>query len=506
MKKPVMLCILDGWGLRDNGDDNAIETGDTPNWHRLISRYPWSRLEASGEAVGLPEGQMGNSEVGHLNIGSGRVVYQDLTRINKSVRDGDFFENPVFAEAMDRAAREDRKLHLMGLLSDGGVHSHIDQVIALVKMAKERGVKRLYVHALLDGRDVPPSSAGTYVETLEKAMEKTGLGEIATIAGRYYTMDRDKRWDRVEKGYDAMVRAQGQTAPGALEAVSQAYGRGETDEFVLPTVIRPEGRIEDGDSLIFFNFRADRAREITRAFTQKDFAEFPVEPIRIHYVCLTEYDATFDAPIAFPPESLDHTLGEVLSEAGLSQLRIAETEKYAHVTFFFNGGVEEAVPGEDRILIASPKVATYDLQPEMSAYEVKDRVLEVLDQDLYDVIILNFANPDMVGHTGVLEAARKAVAAVDDCLQQVLDRVLEKDGTVFVTADHGNCEQMVDPETGNPHTAHTSNLVPFVVVSRDAQDLTVADGSLQDIAPTILWRLGLEKPQAMTGSSLVTRG
>lgn len=502
-KQPVMLCILDGWGLRDDRDGNAIEQGCTPNWHRLVNTFPWSRLEASGEAVGLPEGQMGNSEVGHLNIGAGRIVYQDLTRIDKSIRDGDFFENPVLREAMQRAARNDRKLHLMGLVSDGGVHSHLNQLKAMVDMAKRYGVRRLYVHGLLDGRDVPPRSALTYIGSLEEYMEAAGLGRIATISGRYYTMDRDKRWDRVQKGYDAMVRGVGQQAATAAQAVQAAYDREENDEFVLPTVVDAAGLVEDGDSLVFFNFRADRAREITRAFIQEDFDHFALEPIRVHYVCLTEYDATFDAPVAFPPEELTNTLGQVLAREGRRQLRIAETEKYAHVTFFFNGGVEQANPGEDRELIPSPKVRTYDLQPEMSARQVTDRVVEFLDEDVYDVIILNFANPDMVGHTGVMEAAREAVATVDGCLQQVLDKMLEKGGTVFVTADHGNAEQMVNPETGNPHTAHTNNLVPFMLVSEDAGSWTLEDGSLRDIAPTMLEVLNIRQPGEMTGRSLL---
>lgn len=519
MKKgPVMLCILDGWGLRDEEDHNALALAKTPVWDKMLATSPVSSLQASGLAVGLPEGQMGNSEVGHLNIGSGRIVYQDLTRINKSIQEGDFFENPVLIEAMDQAKAAGKKVHLMGLLSDGGVHSHIDQIKAMVKLAKNRGVTELYVHALLDGRDVPPRSALGYVADLEETMDGLGLGQLATVAGRYYTMDRDKRWDRVEKGYRAMVLGEGLSAPSASQAIEEAYLRGENDEFILPTVIQssdqgadankeggpgPRARIEDGDSLIFCNFRADRAREISRAFVQADFEGFKRPDLSVHYVCLTQYEEVLKAPIAYPAISLDETLGQVLAQAGLKQLRIAETEKYAHVTFFFNGGVDEPNVGETRILVPSPSVATYDLQPEMSALEVTDRLVEAVEADLYDVIILNYANPDMVGHTGILPAAIKAVETVDACLGRVLAAISAKEGSLFVTADHGNCEVMLNPETKKPHTAHTSNLVPFVLATAKKKEASLADGSLRDIAPTLLDVLGISQPEEMTGTSLV---
>lgn len=505
-KKPVMLCILDGWGLREEKKYNAILLAETPYWDSLTETAPMSRLDASGLAVGLPEGQMGNSEVGHLNIGAGRKVYQDLTRINKSIQDGDFFENPVLVEGMERAVREGKSVHLLGLLSDGGVHSHIEQIIAMIRLAKQKGVTKLYMHALLDGRDVPPTSAGVYVEQLEVAMKEIGLGEIATVSGRYYTMDRDKRWDRVEKGYNAMVKGEGLKAATAMEAVENAYNRGENDEFVLPTVIgaeEPVGMVQDGDTLIFCNFRADRAREITRAFIEEGFSDFAKNPLTVEYICLTEYEAALDVKIAFPPEDLTHTLGEVLAATGKKQLRIAETEKYAHVTFFFNGGKEEPNEGEDRILIPSPMVATYDLQPEMSAFEVTEKVVKAIDKDIYDVIILNFANPDMVGHTGVLEAAITAAETIDACLKNVVESVKAKDGIIFVTADHGNCETMLNMETGKPHTAHTTNLVPFLMVSSDMDDYSLSDGCLEDIAPTMLSVLDIEKPGAMTGKNLL---
>ncbi len=504
-KKPVMLCILDGWGLREEKKYNAILLAETPYWDILQEMAPMSRLDASGMSVGLPEGQMGNSEVGHLNIGAGRKVYQDLTRINKSIQDGDFFENPVLVEGMENAVKADKSIHLLGLLSDGGVHSHVEQIIAMVRLAKQKGVKRLYMHALLDGRDVPPTSAKIYVEQLESAMKEIGLGEIATVSGRYYTMDRDKRWDRVEKGYNAMAKGEGLKAASAMDAVEEAYNRGENDEFVLPTVIgteEPVGVVQDGDTIIFCNFRADRAREITRAFIQDGFKDFAKDPLHVEYICLTEYEAALDVKVAFPPDDLTHTLGEVLAEQGKRQLRIAETEKYAHVTFFFNGGKEEPNQGEDRILIPSPMVATYDLQPEMSAFEVTEKVVMAIEKDIYDVIILNFANPDMVGHTGILDAAIVAAETIDACLKNVVEAVEAKDGVIFVTADHGNCETMRNEKTGKPHTAHTTNLVPFLMVSSDMQDYTLSDGCLEDIAPTMLQVLGIEQPAAMTGKSL----
>jgi 2,3-bisphosphoglycerate-independent phosphoglycerate mutase len=504
-KKPVMLCILDGWGLREEKKDNAILLAETPYWDLLQERAPMSSLNASGLSVGLPEGQMGNSEVGHLNIGAGRKVYQNLTRINKSIKDGDFFENTVLVEGMERPAKAEKSVHLLGLLSDGGVHSHIDQIIAMVRLAKQKCVKKLYLHALLDGRDVAPTSALIYIEQMEKAMKEMGVGEIATVSGRYYTMDRDKRWDRVEKGYNAMAKGEGLKAASAMAAVEEAYKREENDEFVLPTVIgmdKPVGLVQDGDTLIFCNFRADRAREITRAFIEDGFKDFDKEPLNVEYICLTEYEAALDVKIAFPPEDLTQTLGEVLAEQGKKQLRIAETEKYAHVTFFFNGGKEEPNQGEERILIPSPMVATYDLQPEMSAFEVTTKVVNAIEEDIYDVIILNFANPDMVGHTGVLEAAITAAEIIDACLMNVVEAVKAQDGAIFITADHGNCETMRNEETGKPHTAHTTNLVPFLMVSGDMQDYTLADGCLEDIAPTMLEVLDIEQPAVMTGKSL----
>jgi len=504
-----MLCILDGWGLREEKKYNAILIGDTPYWDALTESVPMTRLVASGLAVGLPEGQMGNSEVGHLNIGAGRKVYQDLTRINKSIADGDFFENPVLVQGMDEAKENGKSIHLLGLLSDGGVHSHILQIIAMIELAKKRGVQSLFVHALLDGRDVPPTSAIRYIEQLEAAMQELGLGKIATVSGRYYTMDRDKHWDRVEKGYQAMTQGLGHRAPTAVQAVQDAYERAENDEFVSPTVIeeqgKPVGTVMEGDSIIFCNFRADRAREITRAFVQEDFHGFAKPSLHVRYICLTEYDETIDAPIAFPAQELRNTLGEVLAKAGLRQLRIAETEKYAHVTFFFNGGKEDANSGEDRVLIPSPSVSTYDLQPEMSAYEVTEKVIDAIDKETYDVIILNFANPDMVGHTGVLEAAVAAIETIDACLKNVVEAVKAHDGIVFLTADHGNCETMVNAETGKPHTAHTTNEVPFLVITKEPWDIELREGCLEDIAPTMLEVLEIAQPDDMTGKSLIKK-
>lgn len=505
-----MLCILDGWGLGKSSRHNAVLRGYTPVWDRLRRDWPQTELVASGLAVGLPEGQMGNSEVGHLNIGSGRVVYQDLTRINKSIEDGDFFDNEVLNAGMERARQEGASLHLLGLISDGGVHSHLDQILAMVRLARQTGVRRLFVHALLDGRDVPPSSALGYLAILEEGLDEIGLGKVATVSGRYYTMDRDRHWDRVEKGYRAMVHGEGHPAFSATQAVQAAYQRGETDEFVVPTVIhqgdQPVGRIRDGDTLIFCNFRADRAREITRVFVEPDFAEFPTAPVRVDYIGLTEYEASLGARVAFPPMALRDTLGEILSRRGLRQLRIAETEKYAHVTFFFNGGEDRPSEGEDRLLIPSPPVATYDLQPEMSAREVTDRVEEAIGYGSYDVIILNYANPDMVGHTGDLAAAIRAVETVDGCLGRVVEAVRRAGGTLLVTADHGNCEKMVDEETGKPHTAHTSNPVPFLLVGERAAGLRLrTGGSLQDIAPTLLELMGIEQSPEMTGRSLIEK-
>lgn len=495
--------ILDGYGIRENKEGNAIAFAKTPNLDKLFSSYPHSVLDASGESAGLPEGQMGNSEVGHLNIGAGRIVYQDLTRISKSIRDGDFLRNKVLLDAVKNVKNNNSSLHLVGLLSDGGVHSHISHLYALLELARKQGIKKIYVHAFLDGRDVPPKSALVYIKDAQKKMKELG-GEFATISGRYYAMDRDKRWDRVEKAYEAMTSGRCITAETAALAVENAYARGETDEFVNPTVIVKKGKpvalVSDNDSVIFFNFRSDRAREITRAFINQDFLDFKRNSYpRTHFMCLTQYDETFNVPIAFPPESLKNILADVLSMHHLKQLRIAETEKYAHVTFFFNGGRETPVEGEDRLLIPSPKVATYDLQPEMSAYPVTDEVVKALSSGKYDVIILNYANPDMVGHTGVFDAAVKAVEAVDECIGRVFDAVSAANGLLIITADHGNAEQMMD-ETGGIHTAHTSNSVPFLFCENGFK---LKGGILADISPTILDVLGIEKPQEMTGQSLI---
>ncbi len=502
IKKPVLLMILDGCGLRENTEGNAIAAAKKPNLDKLFSSYPHSKLIASGMSVGLPEGQMGNSEVGHLNIGAGRIVYQDLTRITKSICDGDFFRNKVLLEAMNNAKKKSSSLHLMGLLSDGGVHSHISHLFALLELARKQGVKKVYVHAFLDGRDVPPNSALKYIEDAEKKMKELG-GKFATISGRYYAMDRDKRWERVKKVHDAMT-GEGNKAENTLSAVENAYSRGETDEFVTPTVItkngKPIAQIKDNDSIIFFNFRSDRAREITRAFIDPQFNDFKRNSYpRTHFVCITQYNETFHTPVAFPPESLKNILADVLSKKHLKQLRIAETEKYAHVTFFFNGGKEPPVDGEERILIPSPKVATYDLQPEMSAYLVTDEVVKAISSKKYDVIILNYANLDMVGHTGIFDAAVKAVEAVDACIGRVFSAISEVGGLLIITADHGNAEQMVD-EDGEPHTAHTSYPVPLIFCDKGVK---LRNGILADIAPTLLDVMGIEKPDEMTGKSLI---
>ena len=471
-KKPVMLMILDGFGIAPKSEGNAVSLAKKPNFDRLLEKYPHSELQASGLFVGLPDGQMGNSEVGHLNIGAGRIVYQELTRITKSIADGDFFTNESLVKAMENAKKTDGALHLMGLLSDGGVHSHIDHLKGLLEFAKKAGVQNVYVHAFMDGRDVPPSSGKEFIEKTEAMMAEVGVGKIATVSGRYYAMDRDNRWERVELAYNAMVLGQGETANSATEAIEKSYHDDKTDEFVLPTVIEKDGnpvaKIKNGDSVIFFNFRPDRAREITRAINDKVFDGFKREALDLTFVTMTQYDKTLEGvEVAFKPQTLTNTLGEYVSDKGLNQLRIAETEKYAHVTFFFNGGVEKENENEERALIPSPKVATYDLKPEMSAYEVTEELIKRLDSDKYDMVILNFANPDMVGHTGVVDAAIKAIEAVDECLGKVVDKVLEKDGTVFITADHGNAETMIDFSTGNPFTAHTTQPVPFLWVSNN---------------------------------------
>ena len=506
-KKPVMLMILDGFGISDKEDGNAIRAAHKPNYDRLFEKYPHTQLGASGLDVGLPRGQMGNSEVGHLNIGAGRIIYQELTRITKAIEDGDFFDNEALNIAVDNAIKNNTDLHLLGLLSDGGVHSHIDHVKAIFKLAKEKGLSRVYLHPFMDGRDTPPSSGKDFILNIESYLKELGIGKIATVSGRYYAMDRDNRWERVKLAYDALVNAKGETAASAVEAMDRSYADNKTDEFVLPTVIvengQPVANIKDGDSVIFFNFRPDRAREITRAINDRTFSGFERETLKLTYVCLTQYDKTIEnVVIAYKPQSYSNTLGEYVSKLGKKQLRIAETEKYAHVTFFFNGGVEAPNAGEDRALIASPKVATYDLQPEMSANEVTEEVLKRLDTDEYDMVILNFANPDMVGHTGVFEAAKAAIEAVDTCLGKVVDKVIEKDGAVFITADHGNAEQMIDYSTGAPMTAHTTGPVPFLYVANNAKEMREG-GVLADIAPTMLQAMELEVPAEMTGKTLV---
>lgn len=508
MKKTYGLIILDGFGVNPDSFGNAIIAAGTPYIRSLLSRYPHTTIGASGLDVGLPDGQMGNSEVGHLNMGAGRVVYQELTRISKSVKDGGFFENKEFAAAIDNAERNGGKLHLFGLLSDGGVHSHIEHLFALLKLAKKRGLDKVFVHCFLDGRDVPPTSGAGYIRLLEDFMKSEGVGRIATVEGRYYAMDRDNRWERVKKAYDAITLGKGEYCEDAEAAVIKSYGDGVTDEFVVPKVIiedgKPVGRAEKGDSVIFFNFRPDRARELSRAFIMPDFSEFERGSgfLGVKYVGMTRYDATF-APYlstAFGPEDLTDTLGEVLAKNGLTQLRIAETEKYAHVTFFFNGGKEEPDIGEDRALIPSPKVPTYDLQPEMSAYEVAERAVKEIESGKYDVVILNFANCDMVGHTGVFDAAVKAVKTVDICLKKVLTAILNRGGEAIVTADHGNADKMYDEE-GKPFTAHTTNPVPFILAREGKRELRKG-GNLADVAPTLLKMMGIEKPAAMTGTPL----
>ena len=507
-KRPVMLMILDGFGASDKLEGNAISGAYKPNYDRLWNNYPHTFVNASGLDVGLPKGQMGNSEVGHLNIGAGKIIYQELTRITKDIEEGTFFNNEALNFAMDEALRKNSSLHLLGLLSDGGVHSHIIHLKALLKMAKDKGLVKVYLHAFLDGRDVPPKSGKSFIIDIENYMEEIQCGKVATVAGRYYAMDRDKRWERVNLAYNAMVPGKGEFSTDAALAVEESYSIDKTDEFVLPIVIvendEPITTIKDNDSVIFFNFRPDRAREITRAINDRVFDAFPRETLNLTYVCLTQYDKTIEnVYIAYKPESYNNTLGEYLAKCGKKQLRIAETEKYAHVTFFFNGGVEIPNENEDRALIPSPKVPTYDLKPEMSCFEVTEEVLKRVDSDEYDVIILNFANPDMVGHTGVYEAAKKAIEAVDLCVGKISDLVLSKGGTIFLTADHGNAEEMIDFSSGEPMTAHTSNVVPFIYITSDEIPKNLRDGGrLCDIAPTILEELSLPIPNEMTGKPL----
>ena len=504
MKTPTTLIIMDGFGVEDPSAGNAVVNASTPNLDRIFSQCPGSKLSASGLDVGLPDGQMGNSEVGHTNIGAGRVVFQDLPHISRDIETGSFFENPAYLEAMENCREWDSALHLMGLLSDGGVHSHITHLYALLKMAQDQGLKKVYIHCFLDGRDVPPSSGKSYVEQLQAKIQQMGIGQIATVMGRYYAMDRDKRWDRLQKAYDAIVCAQAPFASDAAKAVQASYDAGVTDEFMVPVVCAQDVQVRDNDSIIFFNFRPDRAREITRTLVDEDFNEVERKTgfVPVDFVCTTEYDATMpNVSVAYPRQKLTNIFGEYISNLGLTQLRIAETEKYAHVTFFFNGGVEQVFPGEDRCLINSPKVATYDLQPEMSAYEVTEEAVKRILSGNYDVIILNFANCDMVGHTGVYEAACKAVSTVDECVGKVVDATSKMGGVSLITADHGNAERMVDTD-GSPFTAHTTNLVPFYIVGAN---VTLRDGRLCDIAPTMLDLMGLEKPAEMDGQTLIAQ-
>ena len=511
-KKPTVLMILDGYGLNDKEKANAVYEAKTPVMDQLMKEYPFVKGNASGMAVGLPDGQMGNSEVGHLNMGAGRIVYQELTRITKEIQDGDFFKNEALLKAVENCKKNNSDLHLFGLLSDGGVHSHNTHMYGILELAKREGIKNVYLHAFLDGRDTAPTSGKGFVEDALKEMEKIGVGEIATVSGRYYAMDRDNRWDRVEKAYKALVEGEGLTAECALCAVQNSYDKGENDEFVVPTVVVKDGKpvatVKDKDSVIFFNFRPDRARELTRAFCADDFDGFDRVGGRkdVTFVVFTEYDVTIPNKIvAFNKVEITNTFGEFLAANGKTQLRTAETEKYAHVTFFFNGGVEEPNKGEERLLVKSPAVATYDLQPEMSAYQVADGLVDAIKSDKYDVIIVNFANPDMVGHTGIEAAAIKAIETVDECVGKAVDAIKEVDGQLFICADHGNAEQLVDYETGAPFTAHTTNPVPFILVNYDEAYTLREGGCLADIAPTLIEMMGMEQPKEMTGKSLLIK-
>lgn len=519
--RPNCIIIMDGYGYSEQVKGNAIVSADSVNVNALIKEYPSTYIGASGMDVGLPDGQMGNSEVGHLNIGAGRVIYQDLTKITKEIMDGGFFTNPALLKAVDNAVKNDKKLHLYGLLSTGGVHSHITHVFALLQLAKEKGVKETYVHCFLDGRDTAPTSGKDFVKELQDKIDELGYGKIASLSGRYYAMDRDNNWDRTKKAYDMLTLGNGEVATDAVSAVEDSYAKGVTDEFMLPTNVIESGKaiglIEKGDSIIFFNFRPDRARQISRAFSQKEFTPYFDEAkgknmyferatgfLEPTYVGFAVYDSSFiDVDVAFPPEEITNTLPQYLSKLGLTQLHIAETEKYAHVTFFFNAKLEAEVEGETRIVIPSPKVATYDLKPEMSAYEVTDRVLKELDTNKYDVMILNFANCDMVGHTGIFDAAVRAVKAVDECVKKVVDKILSMGGTAILTADHGNADKMIEDD-GKPFTAHTTNKVPLVVIGEQFKGKELySDGKLCDIAPTLLDMMGIEKPVEMTGKSLI---
>ena len=510
MKKPTVLLILDGYGERKEKEGNAIALAKTPVMDRLKKEFPYVEGQASGLFVGLPDGQMGNSEVGHMNMGAGRIVYQELTRITKSIQDGDFFENKALKAAVEHCKKEDSALHFMGLVSSGGVHSHIEHIYGLLELAKRAGLKKVYLHAFLDGRDTPPDSGKSFLLAVEKKMQELGVGEIATISGRYYAMDRDKNYDRVEKAYRAMVDGTGEKASSVEEAIDASYAKKVYDEFVLPTVIEKDGAVHtvsDGDAMIFFNFRPDRAREICHAFCDDDFSFFERGARKnIFFVCFTDYDPTIpNKHVAFEKEEIHNTLGEVVSNLGKNQLRIAETEKYAHVTFFFNGGKEEPYENEDRILVPSPKeVPTYDLKPEMSCYTVTEKLTEAIHSGKYDLVVANFANPDMVGHTGVLPAAIKAIEVVDECMGKVVDAVESMHGNLFILADHGNADIMIDEKTGEPYTAHTTNPVPFILVSEEKHQLREG-GCLADVAPTLLELMGIPQPKEMTGKSLLEK-
>ena len=508
-KKLMMLMILDGYGINENEKGNAVKLANTPNIDKLMKTCPTTRIYTSGLKVGLPEGQMGNSEVGHTNIGAGRIVYQDLTKITKSIEDGDFFSNEVLTKAIENCKKYNSNLHVMGLLSDGGVHSHERHLYAILELAKRNDFDNVYVHCFMDGRDTAPTSGEGYVAKLEEKMKEKGVGKIASLSGRFYAMDRDKRWQRVQKAYDAMVNGKGEKATSAIQAVEASYQKEVFDEFIEPTVIynqdAPVATIGKHDSVICFNFRPDRAREITRTLVDKDFNEFETKKdLDLYYVCMTPYDETLEnVEIAFKKEALENTFGEYISKHGLKQLRIAETEKYAHVTFFFNGGEEKQYEGEDRILVPSPKVETYDMKPEMSAYEVTDKVVDAINSKKYDSIILNYANPDMVGHTGNLEAAIKAIETIDKCVQRVVEAVNAQNGMLLITADHGNSEQMIDYKTGEPYTAHTTNPVPLILVGKD--NIKLKEGKLADLAPTMLELMGMEIPKEMTGESIIQK-
>ncbi len=511
-KKPTVLLILDGYGLNDKVEGNAIAMAKTPVMDRLMKEYPFVKGNASGMAVGLPEGQMGNSEVGHLNMGAGRIVYQELTRITKAIEDGDFFTNEAFVKAVANCKENGSDLHLLGLLSDGGVHSHIEHLYGLLELAKREGVTNVYVHAFLDGRDTAPASGKGFLEQLQAKMDEIGVGKIATISGRYYAMDRDNRWERVEKAYNAIVFGEGKKVTNAMEAITASYAEEVFDEFVLPTVVEENGTavatVKENDSVIFFNFRPDRARELTRAFCDDAFTGFERKQgyFKTNYVTFTEYDPTIpNHVVAFHKVEIKNTFGEFLAKNGKTQLRLAETEKYAHVTFFFNGGVEEPNEGEERQLVKSPAVATYDLQPEMSALAVDDHLVDAIKGQKYDVIICNFANPDMVGHTGVQDAAIKAIETVDECIGKAVEALLEVDGQMFICADHGNAEQLIDEVTGAPFTAHTTNPVPFILVNADKAYTLRENGCLADIAPTLIELMGMEQPEDMTGKSLLVK-